>query len=330
MTSNTGLYGIRRPKNDLKQISSSANLAFTSTISSLISTASSGVTSSGRPRPSKSKSDIFTSHNKGIKRRSLRDIDDDSNQQSQTHRKVKRDDLEAVDDARLHRSKRKMQMKAKIYARLKRGEIEENEEALVDFDHKWAEQQEADSDSDQDSDIEDSNEKHEMVEYEDEFGRVRQVTKTELERLERKKKTALLGAEELGKMSARPMMPSKIIYGDTVQTLAFNPDKPVATKMEELAAKRDRSLTPPPLTHYEADKEIRTKGVGFYSFSKDEGLRESEMKALEQERLETENIRKEREEKKNARLREIKERRRAVQEKRAKKQADSFLERLTG
>jgi hypothetical protein len=98
--------------------------------------------------------------------------------------------------------------------------------------------------------------------------------------------------------------------------------------MEELARKRDRSLTPPEMRHYDASAEIRSKGVGFYSFSRDEGMREREMKALERERVETEMVRKEREEKKRKRMLEIEERRKAIGEKRARKQADTFLNGL--
>lgn len=232
--------------------------------------------------------------------------------------------LEEVDEATLHRSKRKMGAKAKIYSRMKRGELSENTESLVDFDQKWVDQQESNSDTDTES----NDEQDDLIEYEDEFGRARRGTRAEIEKLERRKKIALLSAEELGKMSALPAMPTKLIYGDTVQTMAFNPDDSVVTRMKELAEKRDRSLTPPEMRHYEADKEVRTKGVGFYSFSKDENLREQEFKSLEEERLETQRRRKEKEEKKTQRLIQIEERRKIIRERRAKKQADSFLDNL--
>ncbi len=132
----------------------------------------------------------------------------------------------------------------------------------------------------------------------------------------------------MDRMSARPVMPSKLIYGDTVQVAAFNPDEPVAQKMEDLAQKRDRSLTPPEMKHYEADKEIRGKGVGFYSFSKEEGTREEEMRSLERERAETERVRRERESVKEKRKKEIEERKRAIGEKRARRQAETFLDGL--
>lgn len=235
-----------------------------------------------------------------------------------------------------------MEEKARLYSAMKRGDYVGAADggSLIDFDRKWAENQaqggalndlDTSSDSGNDSDVDATNhtyKQNEVVEYEDAHGRTRRGTRAEAERMERKKRNRLLGAEELDRMSARPAMPSDIIYGDTVQVAAFNPDSPIAEKMEDLAAKRDKSLTPPPETHYEADKEIRTKGVGFYSFSKDGVGRKGEMEALEAERRETERIRKEKEERKEKRKQEIEARRKEIGEKRAKKQADAFLEGL--
>jgi len=212
---------------------------------------------------------------------------------------------------------------------MKKGEHAGNGEGddLVDFDRKWAERRSRIQREDSSSDSEDDG-TNDIVDYEDEYGRARRGTRADVERIERKKRKQVLGQEELDRMSARPVQPSNLIYGDTVQTLAFNPEEPVMEKMEELAKKRDRSMTPPEQKHYEADKEFRIKGVGFYQFSKDEGVREGEMKALKREREETERVRKEREGKKEARKREIEMRRREIGEKRARKQADSFLNGL--
>jgi len=229
-----------------------------------------------------------------------------------------------VDDRMLSRSKRKMEEKVRKYNELKRGVGEESE--LIDFDRKWAEKESALSSEDED----DNDGQDEIVEYEDEYGRMRRGTKTEAARVQRRMQNKLLGAEELDRMSARPAMPEQLIYGDTVQTMAFNPDDEVVNKMEVLAKKRDRSLTPPDDKHYEASKEFRIKGVGFYGFSQDAELRKKEMENLESERKETERVRKEREEKKDARRREIEERRKMVGAKRARKQADSFLDGLGG
>lgn len=45
------------------------------------------------------------------------------------------------------------------------------------------------------------------------------------------------------------------------------------------------------MNHYEADREIRTKGVGFYSFSKQEHERQEQLAKLNALRAETENAR---------------------------------------
>lgn len=217
--------------------------------------------------------------------------------------------------------------KVKKYNELKHTAVGDEEEGggLVDFDRKWAER-DGDGESSEDDNAEEGG--NEIVDYQDEYGRTRTGTKFEALKMERRKRNALLGAEELDRMSARPVQPAKLIYGDTVQTLAFNPEGETVGKMEELAKKRDRSATPPEMKHYEADKEFRIKGVGFYGFSKDEEVRKQEMEALERERVETGRVRREREEKKEERRREIEERRRVLGEKRAKKQADVFLDGL--
>lgn len=331
MPTDSGLYGIRKPKSSIKEISSSTTLAFTSQLSSLL--ASNTPSPRGRARPSSSKPDLFTARNKNSKKRALRDLEDDSDMRAQYGRQ----DIGDVDSEVLHRSKRKMEEKARLYAAMKRGDYVPGEgepETLIDFDRKWAENEarggagnELDTSSDDGPDSDDG--RDEMVEYEDEYGRARRGTRAEADRMERKKRNKILGQEELERMSVRPAMPSKLIYGDTVQSLAFNPEEPVAQKMEELAAKRDRSATPPEAKHYEADKEVRSKGVGFYSFSKDETVRKQEMEALEMERAETERIMVEREERKAKRKQEVEARRREIGEKRAKKMADSFLDGLT-
>jgi hypothetical protein len=323
MASDASLYGIRKPKSRPKEISSSTSLAFSSTLSSLLTTSNpSSRTTTGRQRPSKTKSDIFTSHNKNAKKRAARDLEDND-----SRGQVGKQDIGGVDENVLHRSKRKMEEKAKIYARLKKGE-DIDEDLLVDFDRKWAEKvakEEAESFS---SEIESNDGQEELIDYEDEYGRTLRGSRSEAERMERRKRNKIVGQKELDRMSARPSMPTKLIYGDTVQSLAFQPEEETLGKMEELARKRDRSLTPPEMRHYDANAEIRSKGVGFYSFSKDEGMRGKEMEAFERERLETGRVRKEREEKKEKRRLEIEERRKAIGEKRARKQADTFLDGL--
>jgi hypothetical protein len=326
------LYGVKQSsKAKAKEISSSTSLAFSTNLASLISSSSSLKSKSGtaRPRQSKDKSDIFTAHNKNVKKRSAADLEDDGQQRHQT-----KADIGSVEDAELRRSKRKMEDKVRLYNAMKRGEYigkgDHDGQGLVDFDRKWAETQA--SGAADDSDSADSDEEgagdDEIVEYFDEFGRLRKGTKAEAEREERRKRIQANAAAEEEQLAARPSMPTNVIYGDAIQHEAFNPDQVIADRMAEIAKKRDKSVTPPPDAHYDAHAEVRSKGTGFYNFSQDAEERKREMDALEKERLETERIRKEREAKKEQRRKEIEERRRLIAEQRAKAQADKFLNEL--
>lgn len=327
------LYGIKQAsKTKAKEISSSTSLAFSTSLASLISSSSSGkskLAGAGRALPTKDKSDIFTAHNKNVKKRAAADLEDDGSQRHKT-----KDDIGSVDAADLHRAKRKMEDKVRIYNAMKRGEYigrDDYDDRLVDFDRKWAEGQAdgGEADASDNSDDEDSgSDGGEEVEYLDEFGRLRKGTKAQAEREERRKRMQVSAAEEQERMSARPSMPTNVIYGDTVQHAAFNPDQVIADRMAEISKKRDKSATPPPETHYDANAEVRTRGTGFYTFSKDEDERKKEMDALEKERQETERARKEREEKKEQRKKEIEERRRLIAEQKAKARTEKFLDNL--
>jgi hypothetical protein len=321
------LYGTKKPSK-VKDISSSTSMAFSSNLASLISS-SSKIPATGRARPSKSKSDLFTAHNKNVKKRAAADLDDGE----QKHKT--RDNLGSVDSAMLHRSKRKMEEKTRLYNAMKRGEyIGRDDHGLVDFDRKWAEKEAQGADKDgedsQGSDEDDSDETEEQMDYEDEFGRTRKGTRAEAAREARRRRIQANAVEEEERLSARPKAPTNVIYGDAVQTDAFNPDTVIADRMAELAKKRDKSVTPPPDTYYDASAEVRTKGTGFYVFSHDKEGRQQEMDALNQERERTEGIRREREEMKERRKREIEERRRLITEQRSKAQADKFLRCLEG
>ncbi|TPX10207.1 uncharacterized protein E0L32_001404 [Thyridium curvatum] len=364
------LYGQRPPKKQKKEMAISSSLDFASQLTSLMSKPGAGSSSSatstapaassvGRARPSKSK-DIFSDIK--IKRRAgaraspatddNADADADADASRRDPRRIRlRSPVGTEDDkAERARARRKMEEKARLYAAMKRGDYVPSREGeaapLVDFDRKWAERhpggnKDGDDDgglvssssgSDDEDEDEDNNDR-EIIEYTDEFGRVRTGTAADKLRMERRLQRGEQSLADLERMSARPRAPEALIFGDAVQTGAF--ETADAAKMEELAAKRDRSATPPPATHYEADKEIRTKGVGFYAFSKDEERRQQEMKNLAEERARTEQVRKEREEKLEARRAEIEARRREIEarrkekgERRAKQMADSFLDGL--
>lgn len=234
-----------------------------------------------------------------------------------------------------------MEEKARLYASMKRGDYvppndgrsNKEADALVDFDRKWAEEQESGKEPNYETSSDDEggdSEAEEMVEYEDEFGRQRTGTKAEVARELRRRNAQAYAAEELSGYKARPARPENLILGDTIQSAAFNPDEPIAVQMETLARKRDRSMTPPEEVHYDASKEVRSKGVGFYSFSKDSEGRKREMEALEKERRETERGRRERVERVEGKRKAVEERRRVVAAKRGERMAERFLDGLDG
>lgn len=341
MASESSIYGIPRPKTQAKEIASSTTLAFTSRLTSLLAQSSqpATTTTTARSRPSKSKPSIFTTHNKNTKKRAAADISqDDTPSLIQTHSTS----TSAVDPATLHRSKKKLEQKARLYASMKRGDYvpdpnsasteKRDSNLLVDFDRKWAEDIEAGrtSDTSSSSSDDDDDGRREIVTYEDEFGRQRQGTRAEASRELRRRNAQAYATEELARLSARPQAPDRLIHGDVVQAAAFNPDEKTAEQMENIARKRDRSMTPPEEVHYDASKEVRTKGVGFYSFSKDAEGRKREMDQLEREREETERNRKEREERLKKRKEALERRKKVVEEKRVEMLAERFLDGLDG
>lgn len=199
---------------------------------------------------------------------------------------------------------------------------------LVDFDRKWAEDIEAGRTSDTTESENEDEADNEMVTYEDEFGRERHGTRAEASRELRRMNAQNHAAEELASFSARPVAPSRIIRGDIVQSAAFNPDAKVLELMENIARKRDRSMTPPEEVHYDASKEVRSKGVGFYSFSKDAEGRKREMNELKKQREETEREKREREERERKMEEELQHEKKAEAERNGKLLAEKFLDGL--
>lgn len=335
-----GLYGAPPPKRQKKEMALSSSLDFTSQLTSLISkpSSSSSSTSRARSRPSKSKTaDLFT--NVKVKRKPGAK---QPNQEANEKLTLRNPTTTEEEKATLARTRKIMEEKARLYAAMKRGDYipKEGEAApLVDFDRKWAEnrgKQGDDEASSSDFDNESSDKEtgpEEIVEYEDEFGRLRTAPKSQYLAHQRRLARGLAASSALEEMSARPKAPENIIYGEAIQTEAF-----VAAdeeRMDELARKRDRSATPPEAKHYDAREEIRNRGTGFYAFSKDEEERKRAMENLEKDREETERARKEREEAREKKRREVQERRRTVLEKKrakgeekAKVMAESFLEGL--
>lgn len=227
-----------------------------------------------------------------------------------------------------------MDDKARLYAALKRGDVEDKGEKFgVDFDRKWAARDggaEVSEQSDDDEDDEEDVSRREVVEFQDGFGRTRKGTRAEMLREAQKASRQAQAQVDLVEEQARPSMPGSVIYGDTIQIGAFRPEEDVAAQMAQLAANRDREPTPPKDEHYDATKEIRTKGTGFYQFSGEKEERERQFEELEKLRKATEQARGERvDEKEAARLKrekDVEERRKLIRQKKEKMQARRFLD----
>ncbi|KAJ5584439.1 uncharacterized protein N7459_004239 [Penicillium hispanicum] len=308
----SSLYGKPKTSSSKKrEITSSSNLAFTTQLSSLIAQ-DTHAPSRGRPRPAKSaKSDLFTRHNKGAQKRAAADLeDDDRGVFKQAHKSSQ--DIGTIDDATLGRSKRRMQEKVRMYNDMKKGLYlagdssdedgaapppsgpedymarlrRKEKEGLVDFDRKWADEERKRRDRGEESEESEDDDNASVISYEDEFGRSRRGTRAEAARAAKTKEEEAnhgRSAQERWK----PARPENLIHGVTVQSEAFNPDANVASHMAHLAARRDRSPTPPENVHYDADAEVRNRGTGFYAFSRDEGERKRQMEELSKAREET-------------------------------------------
>ncbi|KAL4926277.1 CCDC174 family protein [Aspergillus undulatus] len=359
--SNPSLYG-QKPSKQSKTTDtpSSSNLAFTTTLSSLIASGSSDTTHNRtRPaKPSTSKSDIFSRPNKGASKRAAADLQDDDTSLRQMHQSSK--DIGSVDAATLHRSKRRMEEKARQYEDLKRGLYlagdssdeddtttragqgqaylarlrRKEKEGLVDFDRKWADAERnngSDSSPDTDSSFEHTDDDEEdddsasIISYEDELGRSRRGTRKDAVRAAKAKNEANGASETTERW--RPSRPENLIYGAAVQTAAFQPTDLAAEQMAYLAKRRDRSPTPDEV-HYDAEGEVRNRGTGFYAFSKDEETRKKQMEELLSARVETEKERDARRERRVVRERIKDDRRKEIEKLRAKRRAEMFLHGL--
>ena len=81
-------------------------------------------------------------------------------------------------------------------------------------------------------------------------------------------------------------------------------------------------------THYNPNGEIRTRGVGHYTFSADEAARQEQMTALNAARDETEMQRETARKAAEARRAKIEERRQEIVGRKRKREAEKFLSEL--
>ncbi|KAL1691120.1 hypothetical protein GGG16DRAFT_125198 [Schizophyllum commune] len=219
----------------------------------------------GVKRPEK-KTTAWLRANKGVKSRAERDLQ-----------------MEAVDRPTLESSRARLEEKARIYDKLKRGQTAGLDSAhydalLVDFDAKGYE---AHSDDEDESltvpRAPDENDP--IVEYVDELGRTRTARKSEVPR------EFMYQFEEGG---AEDSDENLIIRNPEGFFPTYHPTEERVSQIEKEFAEQTKVEG-----HYDARGENRARGAAFYAFSQDEEERKRQMEELRAARDETRTVRQE-------------------------------------
>ena len=289
------------------------------------------------------KEDVFTRNPRGNKKRTHDQISDEKEGGlGQKHSTTS----DTLDEEEEQRRKRKMEEKARLYDDLKRGYVDDKEGKYnVDFDRKWAEAKDrGENPEDEVSDREDQDDDNELVDYVDEFGRNRRMTKREVAKAERMKKRDEELEKEREEMSVRPKMPDKLIYGDYIQTQAFDYNR----YEKEFAAAKERyenvdshfgahgvsiydGQYPGKRWYFDKQQDPRLRtgyGTGFFQFSHKEDERKAQMDELEKTHQDALKAQKEKEQQdmyKAERAKAEDAKRNRIAKMRAEKQAKRFL-----
>ncbi|EJU04864.1 hypothetical protein DACRYDRAFT_98636 [Dacryopinax primogenitus] len=198
--------------------------------------------------------------------------------------------LEAIARPTIDKAMAALERKAQIYDKLQKGQTgglseKEYDMLLVDFDRKAMEDRYESGSGSEDEDEslrvpKAPTEDDPIVEYEDEFGRVRTARKSEVPRHLAKQDEDEPPEEEFDPYLLRG-----------AETLGHFPVfEPSAERVAQIA---ESSKETNPAQHYDSTYENRARAAGFYQFSKDEEVRKKEMEELKKTREETERRRKE-------------------------------------
>ncbi|KAG0634207.1 hypothetical protein HOY80DRAFT_895296 [Tuber brumale] len=314
------LYGAPRPKSKLSSIPlSQSSIHALATELSLART---------RPRQSRTRPSQKPLSNRGVAARAARD---------EASRTTSRDLGGDVDELEWARSRKKLIVKAGVYEGMQKGREGVEEDGLVDFDRKWVEEGEPEFCASASSSDEDEG-GGEMVEHTDDLGRTRRISAKALARILRREARTGQRAQDQPippsqthhHLAAQPA-PESISYGPRIQTGAFlTANFSSVPTADMLAAAMPIEKEGVDEVHYDAGGEVRTKGVGFYRFSKDEEDRKREFQELEEERRRTERERGRMAEKKRKRKEDLERRKEEVRKKRRGKVGGTWLEGFIG
>ncbi|KAF9450339.1 hypothetical protein P691DRAFT_665491 [Macrolepiota fuliginosa MF-IS2] len=223
----------------------------------------------GVKRPDK-KPTVWARQNKGVGARASRDIQ-----------------LEEISKPTLESARAVLERKAKIYDKLRKGKSgglsdKQYESLLVDFDSKPDDAYESDSDEvDESLTVPKAPEDDDdpVIEYEDEFGRVRTARRSEVPR-------ELLPRDD---QDNRDSDDDLVIHNPVNHFPIYTPSAERVAEIAKEYAEENNPLN----VHYDAAKEVRAKGAGYYQFSADEETRRQQMEELKAAREETGKTRKE-------------------------------------
>ncbi|KAF9565223.1 hypothetical protein CPC08DRAFT_630301 [Agrocybe pediades] len=223
----------------------------------------------GVKRPDK-KPTVWARQNKGVDSRASRDVE-----------------LEEISKPTIDSARAALERKAKVYEKLRKGKTGGLSDAqydalLVDFDsHTSTSKYYQDNSEDEDESLTvptRPTDDDPIVEYEDEFGRIRTAKRSEVPR------NLITNREDEVDEDEDIIIRNPVNHFPTYQ--------PTEERMAEIAKKYAEENNPLGV-HYDASKEVRAKGAGFYQFSADEETRKAQMEELKASREETERIRRE-------------------------------------
>ncbi|KAF9521681.1 hypothetical protein CPB83DRAFT_801267 [Crepidotus variabilis] len=220
----------------------------------------------GIKRPDK-KPTVWARQNKGVSDRATRDVE-----------------LEEISRPTLDSARSVLERKAKIYEKLRKGKTgglsgSQYDSLLVDFDSTASTSKYCDvhsSDEDESLTVPKTLTTYDddpLVEYEDEFGRVRTAKLSEVPRNLRVDQEQ----EEVDEDE------DIIIRNPENHYVIYQPSEERIAEVDKKFAEENNPLN----IHYDASREVRAKGAGFYQFSGDEEQRRAQMEELKTAREET-------------------------------------------
>ncbi|CAE6354125.1 unnamed protein product [Rhizoctonia solani] len=223
----------------------------------------------GSKRPDQKKP-TWARENKGVRDRARRDAE-----------------LDQISRPTLESARAKLERKARLYEQLQKGKgaglsEKQRESLLVDFDSRDSGN---DTDSSEDGDRDESlvvpgrNEDDPVIEYEDEFGRIRTARRSEVPRDRLPENTNPFARS--GNQALADDDPD-VVYGRATHFPVYEPSN------ERRAAIEASLIEEPLVDRYDASKDNRAAGAAFYQLSADDETRSKQLEDLKQARVDTE------------------------------------------